>query len=87
MRYLVIHDLGNEGCIVDDFDTRLEADKHLSERFKSSYANAEDFRLIEFTQEFDVAIAAEKYEESLHQKRKAALDKLTEADKIVLGIA
>ena len=72
---------------INDFESRLEADKHLADALERYPQHVNNYQLIEYTQEFNVASSVDKYNEVLQEKRKAALDKLTEEDKIVLGIA
>lgn len=85
MRCLVIYnDSYSRETYIYEFDTRLEADKFLSDRVTSE--NMEYYELIEFTQKFDVATAVDAYRERLMTLREAALAKLTDEDKIILGV-
>lgn len=87
MRYLVIYKNNcPEYTSFRFFNSRLDADYYLNEETNSTNFCPEFYSLYEITQEFDVRTSIDKYREKKAQLREQALAKLSEDEKLALGL-
>jgi hypothetical protein len=82
---MVIYHDGYDSSITE-FDTRLEADEYLFKQVDHRPQATPDYRLIEFTQEFDVATAVDCHRQKREDIREQALMKLSDEEISVLGL-